>query len=113
MTSLLHRIETTYGVEVTPVLSFDERGHQKNNTHILYMDLKEREEEPERFYPTVEMFIGEGGTFLIPEAVRIDKDGVPAGTKLQGKEAVGGIRFAPVTLKPQETAVYIVTAGIS
>ena len=33
VTSLLHRIRTTdYGVEVTPVLSFDERGHQKNNT---------------------------------------------------------------------------------
>ena len=33
VTSLLHRIETkTYGVEVCPVLSFDERGHQKNQT---------------------------------------------------------------------------------
>lgn len=33
VTSLLHRIRTTeYGVEVKPVLSFDERGHQKNNT---------------------------------------------------------------------------------
>lgn len=30
VTSLLHRIETTqYGIEVTPVLSFDERGHRK------------------------------------------------------------------------------------
>lgn len=33
VTSLLHRICTTdYGVEVTPAMSFDERGHQKNHT---------------------------------------------------------------------------------
>ena len=33
VTSLLHRIDTKEcGVEVTPVLSFDERGHQKNDT---------------------------------------------------------------------------------
>ena len=32
VTSLLHRIKTTdYGVYVKPTLSFDERGHQKNN----------------------------------------------------------------------------------
>ncbi len=36
VTSLLHRIRTTeYGVEVKPVLSFDERGHQKNNTALF------------------------------------------------------------------------------
>ena len=57
------------------------------------------------------MFIGEGGSYLNPEAVRMDKDGVLAGTKLQGKEAAGGMRFAPVTLKPQETVTYLVLAG--
>lgn len=59
------------------------------------------------------MFIGEGGSYLNPEAVRMDKDGVLAGTKLQGKEAAGGMRFAPVTLKPQETVTYLVLAGVS
>ena len=39
------------------------------------------------------MFIGEGGSYLNPEAVRIDKDGVLAGTKLQGKEAAGAEYF--------------------
>ena len=48
------------------------------------------------------------GSYLNPEAVRMDKDGVLAGTKLQGKEAAGGMRFAPVTLKPQETVTYLV-----
>ena len=95
VTSLLHRIRTTdYGVEVTPVLSFDERGHQKNSTTYFVYGSDENGEKPESFYPTVEEFIGEGGTFLNPEAVRINKPGKPSGTELQGKEAVGGIRFS-------------------
>ena len=33
VTSMLHRIRTTKeGVVVTPTMSFDERGHQKNST---------------------------------------------------------------------------------
>ena len=114
VTSLLHRIETkTYGVEVCPVLSFDERGHQKNQTVYFVYGSTGEGEAPEKFYPTTELFIGEGGSYLNPEAVRMDKDGVLAGTKLQGKEAAGGMRFAPVTLKPQETVTYLVLAGVS
>lgn len=114
VTSLLHRIRTTdYGVEVTPVLSFDERGHQKNNTTYFVYGSDENGEKPESFYPTVEEFIGEGGTFLNPEAVRINKPGKPSGTELQGKEAVGGIRFSRKTLKPRETAGYILLCGIA
>ena len=114
VTSLLHRIETKmYGVEVCPVLSFDERGHQKNQTTYFVYGSTGEGEAPETFYPTMEMFIGEGGSYLIPETVRTVKDGVPAGTKLQGKEAAGGMRFASVTLKPQESAAYLILAGIS
>ena len=114
VTSLLHRIRTTdYSVEVTPVLSFDERGHQKNNTTYFVYGSDENGEKPESFYPTVEEFIGEGGTFLNPEAVRINKPGKPSGTELQGKEAVGGIRFSRKTLKPRETAGYILLCGIA
>ena len=60
-------------MEVTPVLSFDERGHQKNSTTYFVYGSDENGEKPESFYPTVEEFIGEGGTFLNPEAVRINK----------------------------------------
>ena len=77
-----------------PVLSFDERGHQKNNTTYFVYGSAENGEKPESFYPTVEAFIGEGGTFLNPEAVRTNKPGKTAGTKIQGKEAVGGLRFS-------------------
>ena len=44
------------------------------------------------------MFIGEGGSFLNPEAVRTVKEGVNAGAKIQGKEAVGALAFERVEL---------------
>ncbi|MBP8900946.1 MAG: cellobiose phosphorylase, partial [Blautia sp.] len=114
VTSLLHRINTTeYGVEVTPVLSFDERGHQKNHTTYFVYGYSEKGDAPEAFYPTVQEFIGEGGTYLNPEAVRENKPGRKAGSRAEGKEAMGGIRFADVELKPQETAGFIILAGLT
>ncbi|MDE7231804.1 MAG: cellobiose phosphorylase, partial [Lachnospiraceae bacterium] len=65
------------------------------------------------FYPTVDSFIGEGGTFTHPEAVYRNTEGVPAGTEIAGKEAVGGLRFAQVTLKPDETVEYVIVMGIA
>ena len=57
------------------------------------------------------MFIGEGGSFLNPEAVRTVKEGVKAGAKIQGKEAVGALAFESVELKAGEKTGYIVVAG--
>ena len=114
VTSLLHRIKTTdYGVEVTPVLSFDERGHQKNDISYFVYGSTGQGKKPLEFYPSVEEFIGEGGSYLIPEAVRTDKAGRKSGEYIQGKEAVGAIRFENKRLKPGETASYIMLAGIA
>ena len=38
---------------------------------------------------------------------------MPAGTEIAGKEAVGGIRFAQITLQPGETAEYVISMGIA
>lgn len=114
VTSLLHRISTTeYGVEVTPVLSFDERGHQKNHTSYFVYGSSETGNAPEAFYPTMQEFTGEGGSCLNPEAVRMNKPGKKAGSKVEGKEAMGGIRFAEVVLKPGEAKSFIVLAGLT
>ncbi len=114
VTSLLHRIETTdYGVEVTPVLSFDERGHQRNNTTYFVCGSTADGAAPKALFPTVEMFIGTGGSFLAPEAVRTDKQGVGAGKKIEGKEALGGLVFESVKLPKGETIAYIVLAGVT
>ncbi len=114
VTSLLHRIETTdYGVEVTPVLSFDERGHQRNNTTYFVCGSTADGAAPKALFPTVEMFIGTGGSFLAPEAVRTDKQGVGAGKKIEGKEALGGLVFESVKLQKGETIAYVVLTGVT
>jgi len=114
VTSLLHRIKTTrYGVEVKPTLSFDERGHQKNhNTYYVY-GLSEGGVAPQCFYPTVDMYIGESGTYTAPETVIKNISGVPEGTYIEGREAVGAMRFAEVTLKAGESVSYTILTGVS
>lgn len=112
VTSLLHRIATTnYGVEVTPVLSFDERGHQRNHTTYFVYGSAADGTAPKEFYPTVENFIGIGGSFLIPEAVRTEKSGIGSGVIIEGKEALGGLAFESVKLQPNESVSYIILAG--
>lgn len=114
VTSMLHRIHTRqYGVTVTPTMSFDEKGHRRNHLTYFAAGAEGSGEKPVSFYPTVDSFIGEGGTFTHPEAVYRNREGVPAGTEIAGKEAVGGIRFAQITLQPGETAEYVISMGIA
>lgn len=114
VTSLLHRTVTTdYGVEVMPTLSFDERGHQKNNMTYYVCGITGTGEKPESFYPVVEDFIGEGGSLERPMAVAKDFQGVPAGSTADGYEALGGIRFSRVTLAPGERISYTILIGLT
>lgn len=113
VTSLLHRIKTTdYGVLVKPVLSFDERGHRKNNLSYFVCGITGDGEKPAGFYPVVEDYIGEGGSFTQPEKVIKDVQGVPAGRCFEGKEAMGGIRFPGMKLAPQEKVSYTVMLAV-
>jgi cellobiose phosphorylase len=114
VTSMLHRTRTTeHGVLVKPAMSFDEKGHREN--HKIYYVLGSAGDgtAPETFYPTVEGFLGEGGTFLHPRAVYERAEGVPAGTEIDGREAMGGIRFPAVTLEAGQSVVYILLLGIA
>ena len=114
VTSLLHRITTTgRGILCKPVLSFDERGHRKNE--MIYFALGSRGDgtAPESFFPTVESFIGETGTFLAPDALKEHKTGCPAGTSVEGKEAMGALVFPEITLNENEHAEYILVNGMS
>ncbi len=114
VTSLLHRITTTeYGVCVKPTLSFDERGHRKNELTYFVYGVTGEGEKPESFYPIAEEFIGEGGSYLRPVKILKNEKGVPAGTSFEGKEAVGGIRFAEVLLPPGESVSYTIVMGIA
>lgn len=114
VTSLLNRIETTeHGVKCTPVLSFDERGHRKNEKTYFVFGSQEDGGGPESFFPTVKEFVGAGGTFLAPEALKEGKKGCPAGIKKSGMEAMGGIVFPEITLKPGESRSYTVMLGVT
>lgn len=114
VTSLLHRIRTTeYGVEVKPTLSFDERGHQTNRLIYYVYGVDGKNEAPEDFYPTVEDVIAEGGNFEWPYAVIKNTVGTKAGKELEGKEALGGLHFAKVTLTKGESACYVVLLGVA
>lgn len=114
VTSLLHRIRTvSNGVIVKPVLSFDERGHKRNETSYYVCGTNGDGSVPEIFYPEVNEFLGEGGSWLIPEAVRTEKSGMTEGYIAEGEEALGGIRFSEIELDSGQSAVYIVLAGIA
>lgn len=113
VTSMLHRINTTsHGVLVCPAMSFDEKGHRPNR-HIYYvMGCTGNGNMPRSFYPTVEDFIGEGGSFSRPRAVYEQYPGYPAPVHTAGKEAMGAFRFETITLAPGEKADYILLIGV-
>jgi cellobiose phosphorylase len=114
VTSLLHRIHThQYGVLVRPTLSFDERGHGQNAVTYAVLGVEADGTGPSAFYPVVEEFVGEGGTFDWPEAVVSTPDrAYRAGQRIAGYEAMGGLRFRMLTLGPAESRAYTLILDI-
>lgn len=114
VTSMLHRIRTEkYGVVVTPTMSFDERGHKRNHTSYYVIGCTGQGDAPVLFYPTVDQFLGEGGTFTHPGAVYRDLPGVTCGTETAGREAVGALEFSEVTLAAGQETSYTILLGIA
>jgi len=112
VTSLLHRIFTTEnGVWVRPTLSFDERGHKVNDITYFVCGVTGGGENPVSFYPMVEDYLGEGGTYTHPRAVLEEAAGEPAGIQTEGGEAFGGLRFADVCLNAGESVNFTVLLG--
>ena len=112
VTSLLHRaITTEYGVHVTPTLSFDERGHQVNDTTYFVEGITEDGKAPVAFYPEQNAFVGKAGTLLRPEAVVRGLDGVPVSSKVDGQEICGAFRFEKKMLASGESTEYTVLIG--
>ncbi len=113
VTSMLHRIRVCdSGILVKPTMSFDEKGHRPNRRTYYAMGYTGQGSLPESFYPTVEDFIGEGGTFTHPRAVYEQYPGHPPKSRAEGKEAMGAFRFETVSLAPGETADFIVLLGV-
>ncbi|MBP9733281.1 MAG: cellobiose phosphorylase [Candidatus Omnitrophica bacterium] len=114
VTSLLHRIEAHHnGVLVTPTMTFDERGHQINRITYAVLGADGQGKAPDRVIPTVEGFIGEGGSFEYPKSLfEADHDEAQY-ANIQGKEAMGALHFPKVKLKPGAKAEFIVLLGIA
>ena len=115
VTSLLHRIEqTAQGILVTPTMSFDERGHHPNSTVYGVLGCEGDGPSPAGSFPTVNSFIGEGGSFDAPRAVLEDWD-LPdlSEVELQGREAVGALRFKSRKLAPGKSVTYLDRDGIA
>lgn len=113
VTSLLHRVQTTNtGVVLNPTLTFDERGHQKNTCVYGVFGVTEDGGEPVGFYPCVEVFIGDGGSFENPKGISDPKiKTVKPGFSIDGYEALGGIQFHKISLAQGEEKTYILCLG--
>lgn len=103
VTSLLHVMNTNEnGLSIKPTLSFDERGHLVNETTFGVVG-KSDKSKIKGFIPTVEQFIGEGGSLDWPKSLLKRAELMTdISTKVDGYETIGGLCFAEYNLKPGE-----------
>ena len=114
-TSLMQRVELErYGIVVKPTIHHDERGHEPNDTSYFVYGSDDMGQPAAYLFPTVEEFIGEGGTLDWPATVvenRIPKH--DAEYRKDGMECIGAMRFPKIRLEPGEKKEYIICAGIT
>jgi len=114
VTSLLHRIKQhPNGVVVDPIMIFDERGNRLNKTSYFVLGI-DGDKNPIGSFPTLDSFIGEGKNLGSPKVIfdnlspaKLSED------RLNGKEAIGAIRFATKTLNPGQSAEIILVLGMT
>jgi len=99
VTSLLNRIDVKQGaIIVNPTLSFDERGHQDNDT--IYTFLAESNDmNIEGYIPTVDDYLS-AGSFHFPRGL---DQLVNENTHIDGYEAMGSVAFKAIEVKPNES----------
>lgn len=118
VTSLLHRMKVTdAGLELTPTLTFDERGHKKNTLTYFVYGTDDDGKHPDFVCPEVENFIGEGGSFTHPESIfngRVGADEIwkTTGAEAAGCEAIGALAFEKCSLQPGESRSWCIFLGI-
>lgn len=115
VTSLLNRVFTNdYGVVVKPSLTFEEGEHKTDSMYYSVQGVLENGVAPISFFPVVEDFIGEGGNLLWPESVvKNHTSFYKKNQKIDGYEAIGGLRFEDITLLQGERRAFIIVMGIS
>ncbi len=123
VTSLLHRMHVNkWGIEVTPTLTFDERGHKKNTLTYYVYGTDAAGCAPAASCPLAENFLGEGGSYARPKQI-YGKSSVLYSLnnndiwmkegKAAGNEAMGALAFEKKTLQPGESTTYLIYMGIT
>lgn len=115
VTSLVNRPEKRReGVTMTPVILFDETGHKWNKVLYYVFGSENDGTYPVGSIAAMESFTGAKGDLEWPQAVVenlspeffIDE-------VLEGRECIGGLRFAAKTLEAGESVSYIIQMGIT
>ncbi len=117
VTSLLSRAQVrSEGVCVKPTLSFDERGHQINDTSYYVIGADEKGNLPAEFIADTDLFLGEGGTFLRPRSILNGSDKRSSWKKapfaVDGKENIGALKFEKVTVGKNESVSFQIAIGV-
>ena len=114
VTSLLHRVELRrHGPDLTPALTFDERGHQPGRVTYRVWGGDETGAPPQGFLALARDFVGEG-SWDWPEAVVCPRPDtwLHAGQSAQGGEMAAALFFPKVTLCPGECRHYQIVLAI-
>ncbi len=115
VTALLNRIEqNAQGVLVSPTMAFNEEGHKTSSCVYFVYGCDDKNQGPVGSFPTVDSFYGDGGSLAAPDAVisnHAPKQLTDA--QIQGKEAVGALRFKSVVLKAGQEKSYIIAVGFA
>jgi len=113
VTSLLHRAYACKeGVVVKPTLSFDERGHQKNDTAYFVFGADEKGAAPVEIIADADLYLGEGGTFLRPVSLlKAEASWKKAPFEIQGKEMIGALKFERANLGSGESISFQIAIG--
>ncbi len=115
VTALLNRItQLPEGVLVEPTMAFNEEGHKEIRSVYFVYGRDDKGVLPTGSFPTTDAFYGDGGNMDAPWAVLENtKPARLSDEAMQGKEAVGALRFKDQVLKPGQSKSYIIALGIA
>ncbi|TVQ97562.1 MAG: cellobiose phosphorylase [Spirochaetaceae bacterium] len=117
VTALLNRVKVVErGVHLVPTMSFDERGHRRNDTVYSVLGRDSTGSAPVGAFPDLERFIGEAGDAEQPRVVFDAQyraaERKTAGGRADGCEAIGALQFPAVSLSPGEDYSLYVISGV-
>jgi cellobiose phosphorylase len=115
VTSLLNRVHVVeQGIHLVPTMSFDERGHGKNDTVYSVLGQDSSGSVPVGSFPDLDRYIGDGGDAERPRVVYDETYRTAelrtAGSQVDGCEAIGALQFPAVTVPAgADYSIYVIS----